>query len=584
MAAFESDSVWPDWLAAPVTEGGPTVDSEDEGWWSEPPAPASPATRPDPATAADDEVEDGDSDSDGDGESGEPAPAADMAPDPPLAGPPSPPPPDDWTAPAHAAIRPPSGGKYVALAAVLILVAAAVVVWQYSSLRTSSGIAAGSGAASATTATTAAFPAAWDARVAPIAAFVEQQRHLAYAHPVRVDFLADDVFGQQYEKTVQRSRADADRQAALYRLQGLIGPTFDLYHLEPRLLAGLVFGLYDPDTKRVIVRGDTMTPIVRVVLAHELTHALQDQHFDLARDFTSSGQQHGYRTTVEADAVSVEAAYEATMSTADQAAADDAKDTGSLSPAELKAYPPALYDFESFPYTIGPSFLEAVRAARGQAGVDEALANPPTQDAELLQPDRYLNPPAMVTLIPPGVGQNERLLQRADLGEFGLLEVLASHGPFAPAWFALESYSNDVGIAYTVDGTVCQRVAVSFIRPAGATQFVTAAATWTKAVPGAKVTRNGDTVQLEACDPGVAAPPPPTVSVLVRVAFRADGLRGLQSAVAKKQITASRADCVATRTAGSLNEAQIDLLDTNPPKSKTGFITTLADAAFRACR
>ena len=46
-----------------------------------------------------------------------------------------------------------------------------------------------------------------------------------------------------------------------------------------------MLAFYDPDAKEVVIRGGTKFLDVphRVVLAHELTHVLQDQHFDLNR-------------------------------------------------------------------------------------------------------------------------------------------------------------------------------------------------------------------------------------------------------------------------------------------------------------
>ena len=50
---------------------------------------------------------------------------------------------------------------------------------------------------------------------------------------------------------------------------------------------------YDPSGEQVFVRGTELTPAVRVTLAHELAHVLQDQHFDLERladqDFAGHG-------------------------------------------------------------------------------------------------------------------------------------------------------------------------------------------------------------------------------------------------------------------------------------------------------
>src|SRR5204862_679931 len=49
-------------------------------------------------------------------------------------------------------------------------------------------------------------------------------------------------------------------------------------------LAGQVVGFYDPDTGRLVYqRSGALGLEERFVLAHELTHAIDDQHFDLSR-------------------------------------------------------------------------------------------------------------------------------------------------------------------------------------------------------------------------------------------------------------------------------------------------------------
>src|SRR5439155_20125553 len=45
-----------------------------------------------------------------------------------------------------------------------------------------------------------------------------------------------------------------------------------------------IIGFYDTETHRLVFQGGTSpTPYQRFTLAHELTHALQDQNFDLSR-------------------------------------------------------------------------------------------------------------------------------------------------------------------------------------------------------------------------------------------------------------------------------------------------------------
>lgn len=67
----------------------------------------------------------------------------------------------------------------------------------------------------------------------------------------------------------------------VYRALGLIPDTLDLRSLLLALYTEQVMGFYDPDTKTLYVMQGVPAGALRPVLAHELVHALQDQHADL---------------------------------------------------------------------------------------------------------------------------------------------------------------------------------------------------------------------------------------------------------------------------------------------------------------
>ena len=73
-----------------------------------------------------------------------------------------------------------------------------------------------------------------------------------------------------------------------------------------------VVGFYDPETDELVVRGAALTPYVRTTIAHELVHALDDQHLDLDRpeyDEADDEIGFGFSSVVEGNARRVENAY-----------------------------------------------------------------------------------------------------------------------------------------------------------------------------------------------------------------------------------------------------------------------------------
>jgi hypothetical protein len=68
---------------------------------------------------------------------------------------------------------------------------------------------------------------------------------------------------------------------AAYAAFGLVPDTLDLRKLLLDLYSEQVVGYYDPPTKTLYVVEGAPTGDIHTVLAHELVHALQDQHVDL---------------------------------------------------------------------------------------------------------------------------------------------------------------------------------------------------------------------------------------------------------------------------------------------------------------
>ena len=148
-------------------------------------------------------------------------------------------------------------------------------------------VLAPSASASSTT-TTAPAPKQWDPQIQPIAEKVAALRHLEFDHPVEVRFLSEAAF----EKRQRGSRDDlsASDEAQLRRTQGqlralgIIGQDVDLFEAGNDIGSSDVLAYYNPSNKRITVKGTgDLDAATELTVAHELTHALQDQRFDLGR-------------------------------------------------------------------------------------------------------------------------------------------------------------------------------------------------------------------------------------------------------------------------------------------------------------
>lgn len=359
-------------------------------------------------------------------------------------------------------------------------------------------------------------PDEWDPRVEQIAQFVQDERGVLYEHPVYVDFLSEDEFKADVtssdEDLTDEDREQIDETESVLRALGLVEGDVDLFAKQNQLTGEGTLAYYDPETERIRVKGTEMTPALEVTLAHELTHALQDQFVDLdeVRENLDSDDAARFRAVVEGDASNVEDAYVSKALTAEEHGRYD-EESRAQSDVDLDGVPPALVAFFEAPYAIGPSFDRIVQQKGGSSALNALLRDPPTTDRQLLDPRAYFDhaeaSPVDAPTVPDGAEQ-------VDDGEFGALEwyvVLASRiGPI-PALDVVDNWAGDSYVSYRLDGRVCVKGRYVARDAAGAGKVGDAFDLWIQdgMSDSANVTKVDDrTFELVACDPGAQAGTP----------------------------------------------------------------------------
>jgi hypothetical protein len=376
----------------------------------------------------------------------------------------------------------------LALLIAALLVTASTVAITHEDTSDSAGVAAGSTTSTSTTTTSAppattAPPAGIQQLVAQLEAFVAQNRGLPFTKAVPVTLLDPAAFQQRLAAVNSDGQNQADTTKAEKVLQalGLLDKGVSLDKEEKGLLGDAVAGFYDPKRKDLVVRGaDPTSPYVRVVLAHELTHADQDQHFGLDRpalDKRDDEASQAFTALIEGDAVRMQQTYLNSLSIKDRAkaAAEESAQAGSISPN----VPPVLLDTLSFPYTFGVEFVKAVLKAGGQARLDAAFVNPPTTSEQILHPERFLageGPKPVAD--PPADG---KVIDRGVVGEFGLLLMfLDTKRPLSQpvADRAAEGWGGDRYVAWDSGDKTCLRANFVMDTPTDTDQLVSALKDW----------------------------------------------------------------------------------------------------------
>ncbi len=186
----------------------------------------------------------------------------------------------------------------------------------------------------------------------------------------------------------------ADLTAALARL-GLVGEGYPLRQKYVDLLGEQVAAFYDQHTHKLFMFEDASLENAqnRVVLAHELTHALQDQHFGLARlpleVKTNDDRAVAASALCEGDATLVMSEFMLKHLSLG-ALKDNLSASLTQNMDQLAKAPRYLREMLVFPYLRGQEFCAAIFTRGGYEAVNKAYAQPPGSTAQILHPAKFL--------------------------------------------------------------------------------------------------------------------------------------------------------------------------------------------------
>ena len=310
----------------------------------------------------------------------------------------------------------------------------------------------------------------WDTRLVPIVDAVEELRGLEFERPVEVEFLRDAKFRERVAvdrgKLSDADKAEIVRNEAQLRAIGLLPAGVDLLGSVSDLQESGVLAYYDPTQEKVTVRGKKLDVARRVTLAHELTHALQDQHYDLEALQRAARRVHGsaaLRALVEGDASRVEENYVAELSDEDR---DELDTWRARAGAEIdgvldaKAVPGALIALFQSPYVLGPQMLRVLVAGRDEEAIDDLFREPPVPDASYLTPTTVLEHPGTTTVSVPTLDAGETQVGTIDVfGAFTLYLMLATQGDPAESLRVADGWGGDAMVTFTRGDTQCVRAA-----------------------------------------------------------------------------------------------------------------------------
>lgn len=296
-----------------------------------------------------------------------------------------------------------------------------------------------------------------------VEAEVAELRGLAVRKPIEWRVASKEQIRTYVSRTLEQQYAEGElaREGLAYRALGLLPADLDYAAFVIDLLEEQVGGYYDPK-KEIFFLADWIAPhLQETIIAHELCHALQDQHFDIdafvEREAGASDAMLARSALVEGGATLVMMLYALEQSgvAVDPAMLEMEGWMGelmmSLSAAGFPTFaraPSALRRMLMFPYLKGLSFVGYGHRRGGWARIDNVYGDLPASSEQILHPAKYFDQrdaPTAVALdfaaahIPAGW----QSIYQDGLGEFGCDLLLEPVGERAEIERAAAGWDGD---------------------------------------------------------------------------------------------------------------------------------------------
>jgi hypothetical protein len=285
---------------------------------------------------------------------------------------------------------------------------------------------------------------------------VSRARELAVQGEVRGVALSRAEMAARVKATIEKEVPPEvmTAQAEMLIAFGTAPADFDYGQAIVSLMSAQLAGYYEPSTKTMYLASDLAEAEREATLAHELVHALQDQHYNLENLVRYRPDQSDVQSAVhalaEGDATS--AMFDQMLAPRAMKATDLSEDLIGLqvrAAATFGTSGPAVPDVLKrslvSPYVDGIEFVHFLRRRGGWAAVDAAWARPPISTEQLLHPAKYLagELPIAVSVPAPPDGAAVEPGYTDVLGEQSLRLLLEEWMPRATAVSASAGWAGD---------------------------------------------------------------------------------------------------------------------------------------------
>ena len=278
-------------------------------------------------------------------------------------------------------------------------------------------------------------------------------RNLYLLRPVDREIITREELTQRLLEDFEEDRDEIYESQELYITLGIMAEHTDYFDLLLNLYGEGVVGFFDTEEEELFVVQDAQEfgPQDALTLAHEVTHGLQQQHFDihamLEDQKGNSDRSLALRALVEGDASIAERIYLFQYMDEDERT-EASKAASSASLEAFEAAPHVVQRIFTFPYQEGFQFAaRLLLETNSWELVDRAFEELPESTEQILHLDKYKSSETPVAVELPDIaaalGEGWIELSRDTLGEFRLMIYLETGVSDELAAVAAEGWGGD---------------------------------------------------------------------------------------------------------------------------------------------
>ncbi len=246
------------------------------------------------------------------------------------------------------------------------------------------------------------------ATVAELITVTEELRGLFFLAEPTVTIVSAEGMADRLRADVEEELDPEElaRDQEALRILGVLDGDLDLGAFYTDLLAEQVVGFYDSETKEMVIQSSPggFTEYNKLIVVHELTHALTDQHFEFGPRIEElfDGEQYdalsALSSLIEGDATYVEGLY--VQSLPAEALLEILAEFDSVDSPIFDMAPYYLQESLLAPHIEGLDFVTTQYQAASWSAIDLAYRVPPATTEQILHPEAYLRgePPMAVVL------------------------------------------------------------------------------------------------------------------------------------------------------------------------------------------